>query len=131
MNMAKKSSGPRNQVKRNRATLRAAGRVDPEILRELIEAERCRLMRAEAVLHCVLVALDDDDSGRADVPHYQSAIDVARDLIKQSINGLDSVQLPLIERETRADATVDTTRNEDRVSECANEVKEHALRYVH
>jgi hypothetical protein len=129
--MAKKRSASGNQSQRNRVALRAAPGVDPAILRELIEAERYRLMRAEAVLHCVLVALDDADSGRTDSPHYQSAIDVARDLIKQSINRLDSVELPRLEAETRAGANVDTTRDEDRVSECANEVKEHVLRYVH
>jgi hypothetical protein len=128
--MAKKKPASQIRPHRNRNAQRVARRVDPDLLRELIEAERYRLMRAEAVLHCVLVALDDDDSGRTDAPHFHSAIDVARDLIKQSINQLDAVELPLVE-EADAEAVLVTTRENDQAAESTNEVKEHALKYVH
>jgi hypothetical protein len=129
--MAKKGSASRDRLRRKRGALRSAVPVDPQILRELIEVERYRLMRAEAVLQCVLAALDDGDAGCADGPHYQSAIDVARDLIKQSIDRLDSVELPFIDADTSVRANVDTAQAKDRVSTCTNEVKEHASRYVH
>ena len=56
-----------------------------------IEAERERLMSAEAVLHCVVIAMDEIDAGDTRAPHYQSVVDLARGLVQQSIDRLDSV----------------------------------------
>ena len=65
----------------------------PEALRDVIEAERSRLMDAETVLHCAVMALDAGDHWSAADPCYQSVINMARDLIVKSITQLDSVAL--------------------------------------
>lgn len=51
--------------------------------------ERRALMRADAVLRCVAVALEYD-GWISDEPDYAEAIGVARDLILQSIERLES-----------------------------------------
>ena len=78
---------------------------------EAVEEERHRLMKAEAVLDCVLVAMNDEPEciGEEDCedderiegrrPHYPSILGLARDLVNQSIHQLDSVRLrPMIEQ---------------------------------
>jgi hypothetical protein len=62
-------------------------------IEDAIETERGRLMTAEAVLHCVVIAMDETDGDNTCAPHYQSAVDLARDLIVQTVNQLDSVRL--------------------------------------
>lgn len=66
-------------------------------IQDAIEAERARLMSAEAILHCVVVAMDESESGGAEAPNYQVAIEVARELVVQTIDQLDSVRVkPLL-----------------------------------
>lgn len=60
---------------------------------DAIEAERGRLMNAETILHCTVLAMNERDCADPDGPYFQNIIDVARDLVRQSINGLDSVRL--------------------------------------
>jgi hypothetical protein len=60
---------------------------------DAIEAERGRLMNAEAILHCTVLAMNEHDCADPDGPYFQNIVDVARDLVRQSINGLDSVRL--------------------------------------
>jgi hypothetical protein len=50
-------------------------------------------MTAEAVLHCVAVAMDDDDRDGANGPHYATLIELSREIVKTSIDQLDSVRL--------------------------------------
>lgn len=101
---------------------------------EALEDERSRLMEAEAVLNCVLVAMDDDDGCNARGPYYPSVIGLARDLVNQSINQLDSVRLrPMIEQinsgaesseklESRSrSGREQALRGNDGVKECAPE----------
>ena len=52
-------------------------------------SERRALMRADAVLRCVAVALEYD-GWTSDQPDYAEAIGVARSLISQSIERLES-----------------------------------------
>ena len=75
-------------------------KVDPALL-ETIEVERTRLMKAESLLHCAILAMDDDDGlDNGDRPYYQTIIDVARDLVNQTLEQLDSVNLaPMIKEE--------------------------------
>jgi hypothetical protein len=64
---------------------------------EAIEEERARLMQAESLLHCVLIAMDDDSEARG--PYYPNLIELIRVLVNQSIGALDSVRLrPMIEQ---------------------------------
>ncbi len=67
--------------------------VIPELVEDLIEEERERLMRAHSVLDCILMAMSDDDSMPTDGPHYPSLIEIARDLINESVCQLDAVNL--------------------------------------
>jgi hypothetical protein len=40
-------------------------------------------MTAEAVIHCIAIAMHDDgDRANADTPHYATLIELSRDLIK-------------------------------------------------
>jgi hypothetical protein len=78
----------------------------PREIRELIEAERARLMDAEAVLHCAVVALNAHDGTERGAPDYQSVINTARAIIAQSIQRLDAVTLHALLRAAEAPATV-------------------------
>lgn len=62
---------------------------------EAIEAERCRLMKAQAVLKCALAAMEFESN--ADAPYYPDVLELAQDIVNQSIDQLDSIKLrPLI-----------------------------------
>ena len=89
--MATNEFKPRSDSSRNRAG-------EAPDLHTVIEKERHRLMTAEALMHCVAVAMDDNDCA-ADTPDYQTLIDLSRHLIKQTIDQLDSVRMkPLLEK---------------------------------
>ena len=62
---------------------------ESERLLSTVYRERRTLMRADAVLRCVAVALEYD-GWSADEPDYAEAIGVARNLISQSIERLES-----------------------------------------
>ena len=81
----------------------AALKIDLALL-ETIEVERTRLMKAESLLHCATRAMDDDyELDNGDRPYYQTIIDVARDLVNQTLEQLDSVNLaPMIKEEKGA-----------------------------
>lgn len=64
----------------------------PEGLHEAIEAERGNLAKAEAVLGCMAIAMEyesDSETG----PYYPDVARIARDIVRQSINSLDSLAL--------------------------------------
>lgn len=63
-----------------------------EAMTEVIEVERGRLMDAETILHCVVLAMNEHEC-EPDEPYFQNAVDVARGLLRRSIDGLDSVRL--------------------------------------
>jgi hypothetical protein len=88
-----------------------------EAVRDAIERERVRLMTAEAVLHCVAIAMGDDDRADVEAPHYQTLIELSRDLVKHAIDNLDSIRL----QPTDAKVGVHGT----------DEVKECSAEYVH
>ncbi len=75
-------------------------KIEPALL-ETIEVERTRLMKAESLLHCAILAMDgDDELDSGDRPYYQTIIDVARGLVNQTLEQLDSVNLaPMIKEE--------------------------------
>jgi hypothetical protein len=80
-----------------------------------IEEERGRLMTAETLLHCAVVAMEEGDcEGEADAPHYPSVIDQAREIMNRSIRELEVVAL---------DASVGAQGKYG--------VKEEAAEYVH
>jgi hypothetical protein len=69
----------------------------PEGLHQAIENERGNLSRAESLLGCLAISLEHeaDAVGR---PYYPDVAALARELVKQSINGLDAL---MIERRLR------------------------------
>jgi len=60
---------------------------------DAIETERSRLMDAETILHCVVLAMNEHDHSDPDGPYFQNIVDVARGLVRRSIDQLDSVRL--------------------------------------
>lgn len=68
---------------------RSNGAVRPDRRLTDVGRERRALMRADAVLRCVAIALEYD-GWTSDEPDYAEAIGVARDLISQSIERLES-----------------------------------------
>lgn len=69
---------------------------DADSIRSRIEAERRRLQRAVSILNCLAVVADDT-TYNAEVS-YGDVAEVARDLIVQALEGLDSVNLVLSSR---------------------------------
>jgi hypothetical protein len=64
----------------------------PKGLHEAIEIERGNLSRAESLLGCLAISLEyETDSVTA--PYYPDVAQIARDLVRQSLNGLDSLTL--------------------------------------
>ena len=64
----------------------------PEGLHEAIETERGNLSRAESVLGCLAISMEYD-ADSAHRPYYPDVAQLARELVRQSINGLDSLTL--------------------------------------
>lgn len=64
----------------------------PEGLHEAIEIERGNLSKAESVLGCLTISLEHE-ADTVDKPYYPDVAQLARDLVRQSINGLDSLTL--------------------------------------
>ena len=76
-----------------------------ECLRDYIEDERLRLMRATAVLDVMRIAMEEKDAGtEVDIPCYSDVARVARDLVNKSINNLDSVAIGPLYSAIAADA---------------------------
>jgi hypothetical protein len=95
-------------------------------LYEVIDAERARLMDAEAILHCAVVAMDDGGGWGAEGPYYTGVIDTAREMVIAAINNLDSIALKAALR--RAD-TLD--REGGGALRAKDEVREKAPAYLH
>lgn len=91
----------RNQRPRRRGPARrvaAAPKQAPAVsenAHSAIEVSRTKLMRARAVLDCIRYVLLYDDPGEDDpkLPSFFDAIDVARGLLDEVIEGLDRVNL--------------------------------------
>jgi hypothetical protein len=82
----------RGQGRKGRPVDHAYGLPVPEGLHEAIELERGNLSKAEAVLGCLAIAMEyETDSVNG--PYYPDVAQLARELVKQSINGLDSLVL--------------------------------------
>ena len=69
---------------------------DLSALEDTVEQERARLMKAHAILNCVIIAMEDEGLCTGDGPYYPAVIESARDLLNESINRLDGVGLALM-----------------------------------
>jgi isopentenyl diphosphate isomerase/L-lactate dehydrogenase-like FMN-dependent dehydrogenase len=64
----------------------------PEGLHEAIEIQRGNLAKAESVLGCLIASMEYK-ADSVDGPYYPDVAEIARELVKQSIKGLDSLVL--------------------------------------
>jgi hypothetical protein len=64
----------------------------PEALHEAIEEERGNLSKTESLLGCLAISMEHE-TDPATAPYYPDVAGLARDLLKQSINRLDSLNL--------------------------------------
>ena len=64
----------------------------PAGLHEAIETERGNLSKAESVLGCLVISMEYEPD-TVNKPYYPDVAQLARELIRQSINGLDSLTL--------------------------------------
>jgi len=64
----------------------------PEGLHEAIEDERGNLSKAESLLGCLAIAMEYE-ADSVNGPHYPDVAQLARELVRQSINRLDSLML--------------------------------------
>jgi hypothetical protein len=64
----------------------------PEGLHEAIETERGNLSKAESVLGCLVISMEYECE-TLNKPYYPDVAQLARELVRQSINGLDSLVL--------------------------------------
>jgi len=64
----------------------------PEGLHEAIETERGNLAKAESVLGCLVIAMEYETDSMTG-PYYPDVARIARDIVRQSINSLDSLTL--------------------------------------
>jgi hypothetical protein len=91
--MAMKKSTLATRARRDRYASPAAPTFNVDALHEHIEDERRRLMDAEAVLDCVMMALEEDERMNASGPCYSSVIRIACRFVRTSIHQLDSVNI--------------------------------------
>lgn len=112
----------RDKVSKARALPKAAAASNPDLL-EVIEAERARLMQAESLLQCLLVALEDEEV-EVGSPYYPHVIELASELLTQSIGRLDSLRLRPLEQALGEKAY--GTAEEKTGRHGADEVKESA-----
>jgi hypothetical protein len=86
------SKARRRQKPGARSVEHAYGVPVPEGLHEAIEAERGNLSKAESVLGCLAIAMEyETDTVKG--PYYPDVAQLARELVRQSINSLDSIVL--------------------------------------
>jgi hypothetical protein len=64
----------------------------PERLREAIETERDNLSKAESLLGCLAISMEYEPNSVTG-PYYPDLAEMARGLVRQSINALDSLAL--------------------------------------
>ncbi len=64
----------------------------PESLHEAIELERDNLSKVEALLACIVASMECQ-SNPLSGPHYPDVVQIARELVERSINGLDPFTL--------------------------------------
>lgn len=94
----KGTHGPQRALSRKRSakTERDAppfGVEVPEALQEAIDNERSTLAKAESILRCLKISLTFDADERVQRPYYPDIAEIACNLLRQALNGLDEVNL--------------------------------------
>jgi hypothetical protein len=78
--------------KKTRSAEHVYGVPVPEGMHEAIEIERGNLSKAESVLGCLAISMEYETDS-VDGPHYPDVAQLARELVRKSIDGLDSLVL--------------------------------------
>jgi hypothetical protein len=65
----------------------------PEGLHQAIESERENLSKAESLLGCLAISMEYGGDAGDGGPYYPDVAQLARELVRKSINGLDSLNL--------------------------------------
>lgn len=87
------ASGARRGRDHQATSVEHAGGVSvPGGLLEAIEIERGNLSKAESVLGCLAISMEYE-ADSVNKPYYPDVAQLARELVRQSINGLDSLVL--------------------------------------
>jgi hypothetical protein len=86
------SGARRGRGHKTRAEEHVYGVPVPEGLHEAIETERGNLSKAESVLGCLAISMEYE-ADSVNRPYYPDVAQLARELVRQSINGLDSLVL--------------------------------------
>lgn len=82
----------RDRNNKTRSVKHVYGVPVPEGLHEAIEIERGNLSKAESVLGCLAISMEYETDS-VDGPYYPDVAEVAREMVRQSINSLDSLVL--------------------------------------
>ncbi len=90
VSMASRRSGP--MPRKRKARTKPCNSAIPDGLRGAIEAERGKLVKAESLLGCLAISLEYGCDSLVR-PYYPDVAQVACDLVRQSIDGLDSLTL--------------------------------------
>ena len=117
---------------RSRSTPKPLSTATFDALEDAIDEERGRLMRAHSLLNCIAIAMDAEDISPGSGPHYPTLIETARDLVNESINRLDSVNLGRKPGKTKLDEDDDGNPYPGPIpgSRGKYEVRELAVPYV-
>lgn len=104
--MATKKSTPGTRSRRNPKAAAPPLGIQFESLRDHIEIQRSRLMDAEAVIDCVIYAMDEDIRLDAPGPSYSNVIRIVRGSLRSTIDQLDSVSVNAAMTQSHADADI-------------------------
>jgi hypothetical protein len=69
-----------------------------KLLLETVEQERANLSRAESLLECLRIAMEYESQSTTR-PYYPDVAQIAHELVHKSVNALDPIYLPRLERE--------------------------------
>ena len=77
---------------KDQAAVRPDGAV-AQSLGQIIDEQRDNLAKADSVLGCLVIAMEYGAESSC-APYYPDVAQIARDLVQQSLRGLDAVNLP-------------------------------------
>jgi hypothetical protein len=69
-----------------------------KLLLETVEQERANLSRVESLLECLRIAMEYE-SQTTTGPYYPDVAQIAHELVRKSVNALDSLNLPSLARD--------------------------------
>lgn len=90
---ARRFSSKVRQQSTRRSSLPAMSATQLNLLLKAIETERDNLSRADSLLGCLEIAMEYGDSPHKG-PYYPDVAQIARKMVRKSINALDPINLP-------------------------------------